>query len=263
MTEHLKWAISTDQHIPYHNPKHIELWFKFIKAFKPHVIDYLGDTSDQDCFSKYSVGTSQEFLAKIAKPTGEDVVPFILEQERPVREFYEQTRKQHPKADIHSALGNHCVRIFDYVDRKIPDEAKAITPNALWGLDDLGIGYIHYSELPKHRYGDIFVHHGVAISQNAGESVKKDVENFGVSILRGHSHRAGTYFHDFELTNKRLRGFEAGHMTDIKSPAFSYTQLHNWQSGFMTGHIVDGYPHLQFHEIIDNSVVVDGKIYSV
>ena len=40
-----------------------------VEALKGH-IDYLGDTSDQDCFSKYSMGTTDEFLAKIAKPVG-------------------------------------------------------------------------------------------------------------------------------------------------------------------------------------------------
>lgn len=261
--EHLKWALSSDQHIPYHNPKHIELWFAVLKHFKPHVIDYLGDTSDQDCFSRYSVGTSNEFLNQIAKPVPDELTPFILEQERPVREFYEQTRKSFKKADIHVALGNHCVRIFDYVDRKIPDLAEAMTPNALWGLDDLGIEYIHYSDLPKKRYGDIYVHHGVAVSQHAGESVRKDIESFGVSIIRGHSHRAGSYFRDYELTGTRLRGWEIGHMTDIKSPAFSYTNIHNWQSGCMIGHIIDGHPHMQFIEFMDNYCVIDGKVISV
>lgn len=261
--EHLKWACATDQHIPFHNPTHIELWFKVLKHFKPHIIDYFGDTSDQDCFSKYSVGTSNEFLNKIAKPVGEELAPFILEQERPVREFYEQTRKMFKNADIHTALGNHCVRVFDYIDRKMPELAKSMTPEALWGLDNLGIEYIHYSDLPKKRYGGFYVHHGVAVSQHAGESVRKDMETFGVSILRGHSHRAGSYYRTYELTNTTLEGHEIGHMTDVKSPAFSYTNVHNWQSGCMIGHVIDGVAHMQFIKFEDNYCVIDGKVISV
>ena len=260
----LKWMLSSDQHFPYHDPRAIDLWLQVMKWWRPDVVDYLGDTSDQDCFSKYTVGTSQEFLNKIAKPVAEEITPFILENERPVQEFYEQTRKMRKNADIFVALGNHCVRVFDYVDRKMPESAKAITPEALWKLDTLGIKYIHYADLPAHRYGDIYVHHGVAISQHAGESVRKDVENFGVSIIRGHSHRAGSFFRTHELRNETLRGWEIGHMTDVKSPGMAYTNLHNWQQGFMIGHIENGErPHMQFIQISEQyTCYVDGKKFS-
>lgn len=264
MTNDLKWMISSDQHFPWHDPKCIDIWFQVVKWARPDVIDYLGDTSDQDCFSKYSLGTSKEFLNQVAKPVTEEITPFIMEQEKPVREFYEQTRKMRKNADIFVALGNHCVRVFDYVDRKMPESAKAITPEALWGLDSLGINYIHYADLPKHRYGDIHVHHGVAVSQHAGESVRKDVENFGVSMIRGHSHRAGSFFRTYELRDETVRGWEIGHMTDIKSPGMSYTNQHNWQQGFMFGHIENGVrPHLQFIQISeDYTCFVDGKKFS-
>lgn len=255
--------LSSDQHIPYHDPRYIDLWFQVMKWFRPDAIDYLGDTSDQDCFSKYSVGTSNEFLSQIAKPVTEEITPFIMEQERPVAEFYAQTRKMRKNADIFIALGNHCVRVFDYVDRKMPESAKAITPESLWKLDSLGINYIHYADLPKKRYGDIHVHHGNAISQHAGESVRKDVENFGVSIIRGHSHRAGTFYKTYELKNETLRGYEIGHSTDIKSSGMSYTNQHNWQAGFAVAHVVDDYPHIQFIEMTpDYQCVVDGKLFS-
>jgi hypothetical protein len=254
--------LSSDQHIPYHDPRYIDLWFQVMKWFRPDAIDYLGDTSDQDCFSKYSVGTSNEFLSQIAKPVTEEITPFIMEQERPVAEFYAQTRKMRKNADIFIALGNHCVRVFDYVDRKMPESAKAITPESLWKLDSLGINYIHYADLPKKRYGDIHVHHGNAISQHAGESVRKDVENFGVSIIRGHSHRAGTFYKTYELKNETLRGYEIGHSTDIKSSGMSYSNLHNWQAGFAVAHVVDDYPHIQFIEMTpDYTCVVDGRTF--
>lgn len=81
MSNDLKWMLSSDQHIPYHDPRYIDLWFQVMKWFRPDAIDYLGDTSDQDCFSKYSVGTSNEFLSQIAKPVTEEITPFIMEQE--------------------------------------------------------------------------------------------------------------------------------------------------------------------------------------
>lgn len=264
MTNDMRWLLSSDQHIPYSDPRYLDLWFQVVKWFRPDVIDYLGDTSDQDCFSKYSVGTSNEFLNQIAKPNGEDVVPFIMEQERPVAEFYAQTRKMRPKAEIFVALGNHCARVFDYVDRKMPENIKAITPEALWKFDSLGFDYIHYSDLPKERYGKIFAHHGNAISQHAGESARKDSETHGVSIIRGHSHRMGSAFRTFELRNETIESYEIGHMCDVKNKAFSYSNVHQWQPGFAYAHIENGVtPHIRLVRISeDYTCYVDGKKFS-
>jgi hypothetical protein len=172
-----------------------------------------------------------------------------------------------------SALGNHDIRVFEYMDKKLPEWAADITPNSLWGLDDIGCEYIYYSDLPKHRFGDIHVHHGNAISQNAGESVRKDVDNHGVSIIRGHSHRSGSYAKTYELRNggvgETVRGWEIGHMCDEKSSGMSYTNNHNWMKGFAIAHIESGastpdgyYPHVQFIEITtDYTCVVDGRLF--
>jgi hypothetical protein len=51
MSNDLKWMISSDQQFPYQDDKMIALWFKVMKWFKPDVVDYLGDTDDQACYS--------------------------------------------------------------------------------------------------------------------------------------------------------------------------------------------------------------------
>ena len=270
MSNDLKWALSSDQQIPYHDPRAIELWFKVLKDFKPDVVDYLGDVDDQACYSRFTEGRPAEFLQAHKDGTGETILPLAIGEAQGAREFYTQTREILPDAQLFSALGNHDVRVFDYFEKKLPDYVEQVTPNALWGLEDLGYDYIYYGDLPKHRYGDIFVHHGVAISQNAGESVRKDVENFGVSIIRGHSHRAGTFYKTYELRNETLRGLEIGYMADEKCEGMGYTNMHNWQKGFAIAHIESGvsytpdgyYPHIQFIEITqDYTCVVDGKVY--
>ena len=62
MANDLKWMLSSDQQFPYQDDKMIALWFKVMKWFKPDVVDYLGDTDDQACYSKYTEGRSAEFL---------------------------------------------------------------------------------------------------------------------------------------------------------------------------------------------------------
>ena len=268
----LRWAISSDQQFPYHDKRAVELWFKVLKSWKPDVVDYLGDQSDQACYSKYSDGTTEEFFNSIAKKPDESPVPYVQETERITKEFYEQTRVIRPDAEIFVALGNHDIRVFNYMDRKAPEWVNEITPNALWGLDDLGIDYIYYSDLPRKRYGDIYVHHGISALKDSGASVKSDIDNLGVSLLRGHSHRLASFYKYYELRNETVRGWEIGHMSDIKCAGMMYTNVHNWSLGFAVGHIYTDSAgkedvHIQLVEIREDSngytCYVDGKRYSV
>lgn len=259
MSNDMKWMLGSDFHIPYTNKRYMDLWFKVMKWYKPHVVDYLGDIDDQSCVSRYSEGTPDEVMNKIAGYAGQ------------VKDFYTKTREMLPEADLFVALGNHDIRYEDYIAKKASALTGLITPETLWGLDSNGYNYIHYNDPPKHRFGDIHVHHGNAISKHAGQSVQADIESHGVSIIRGHSHRAGSFFKSYPLRNggngETLRGWEIGHMTDIKSEGMAYTSTHNWQPGFAIGYIEktesqpDGWwPHIQFIQISeDYTCVVNGR----
>lgn len=266
----MKWMIASDFQIPYEDKRATELFFEVMKWFKPDVIDLPGDISDQACWSRWTDGTSSDFVNAIKKSAAEPILPFVFEQEKPVAEFYQRVRKTRPKAEIFTELGNHDIRAWGYFDKKAPEIVEHITPNSLWGLDNLGIGYIHYDDAPVHRYGDIYVHHGMSISKHAGESVRNDVGDFGVSLVRGHSHRAATYNRTMPLREETLRGYEIGHMSDVKSDGMAYINNHNWQLAFMIGHIESGcsftkdgyYPHLQLiHINQDYQCYVDGKLF--
>jgi hypothetical protein len=262
MTNDIRWLIASDTQIPYQDNKAVALLMKVIKSWKPQVIDLLGDIDDQNCYSRYSDGKPDEFLqAYKAAEDKEEILKYVFKESSATKKFYADIRKAAPKAELFTALGNHDIRVFDYFNKKDPDLLDRISPNSLWGLDDLGYEYIYYDELPKHRFGDIHVHHGIALSQNAGESAKKDVEAYGVSMMRGHSHRMGTYYKTYELRGETLRGYEIGHLCDEKSMGMKYTTVHNWQKGFAIGHIVNGHPHIQLVEIKDNTCVVDGKVF--
>jgi predicted phosphodiesterase len=248
----LKLMWGSDFHIPYQNDKYVKLWFQVMKWFKPDVVDYLGDIDDQSCFSRFSDGTPDEVLGRVATYS------------ESVKEFYTKTREMRPDSELFVALGNHDIRVFDYVDKKAPAFKDMITPEVMWGLDSLGYDYIHYGDLPKHRYGDIYVHHGMSISKHSGESVRNDVNEMGVSIIRGHSHRLGSYFKTHELRGETWRGYEIGHMTDVTSSGMAYTTSHNWQPGFAVGLVHDGQVHVQLVEILpDNSCWVSGKRFAV
>ena len=253
--------LSSDQQIPFQDDKAIKLWFKVMKWFQPDVIDYLGDTSDQFCFSSFEEGTTKEFLKKLPEETRlEEFLGYLKKEEGQTAEFYEMTRKMMPNAEIFSALGNHDIRVWRYAEKHLQEIVDQITPESLWGLDNLGIDYIYYDDMPKLRFGDIYVHHGISALAESGASIKSDIGNLGVSLIRGHSHRMGAYYKTYELRNETLRGYEIGHMCKVDSDGFKYSQIHNWQQGFAIGHIYGKQVHISLIEILpDYSCVVEGK----
>lgn len=268
MSNDLKWMLSSDQQIPFQDDRAIELWFSVMKWFKPDVVDYLGDTSDQFCFSNFGVGRREEFLYYTpqvevysgANPDDFDVEEFanrqllklVESEETPVAEFYAKTRKMRPNAEIFSALGNHDIRVWNYADKNMKEIYDRITPEGLWGLDNLGIDYIMYEDLPRLRYGGFYVHHGISALAESGASIKSDIDKLGVSLIRGHSHRMGTYYKTYQLRNETLRGYEIGHLCKVDSDGFKYTQIHNWQQGFAVGLISGEEVHIQMVEISPN-----------
>jgi hypothetical protein len=242
---------------------------------KPQVVDYLGDTSDQFCFSNFGAGRTEEFLHYTpevppesgANPDDFDRAQYLMSriqiEEKGAADFYALTREKRPKAEIFSALGNHDIRVWNYADKYMKEVLDRITPESLWGLDNLGIDYIYYEDKPKHRYGGLYVHHGIAANAESGASVKNDVDKLGVSLIRGHSHRMGTYYKHYELRNETIRGYEIGHMCKVDSDGFKYTQIHNWQMGFAVGLISGDQVHIQPVEILpDYSCWVAGKKFT-
>jgi hypothetical protein len=260
----LKWMLSSDQQIPFQDDRAINLWFQVMDWYKPHVIDYLGDTSDQFCFARFQEGLTTEFLNTLPKETApEDFMRHLVGTEKDTADFYALTRKKRKNAEIFSALGNHDIRAENYVDKKIPHLLDQITPENLWGLDNLGIDYIHYNDVPRLRYGGLYAHHGISAAAESGASVKSDIGNLGVSLIRGHSHRMGTYYRTYELKNETLRGYEIGHMCKVDSDGFKYSQIHNWQQGFAVGLISGDQVHIQLVEILpDYSCWVAGRKFT-
>lgn len=260
----LKWMLSSDWQIPFQDDRAVDLWFQVMKWFKPDVVDYLGDISDQFCFSRFEEGKTKDFMKTLPAETAvEDMLKFVQHEEKDAAELYAKTRKMRPNAQLFSALGNHDIRVWNYAEKNMQEILETITPEALWGLDNLGYDYIYYEDAPKHRFGDIYVHHGISASAESGASVKSDISSVGVSLIRGHSHRLGTYYKTYELRNEQLRGYEIGHLCKVDSAGFKYSQIHNWQQGFAVALIAGDTVHVQLVEISpDYECWVAGKKFS-
>jgi hypothetical protein len=299
MTDIMKWAFVGDLQIPYHDRRAVELFMKVMKSWKPDAIDVVGDIDDQLEYSSFSDGTTDEFFnvlnrnlkenektmalheKEVAKKYDElvkenpDIVvdlpapelapvnplPFVKENALGAREFYTALRKDHKSADIHASLGNHDIRVFKYMDKKAPDYVKEVTPNMLWGLDDLGITWREYSLPPLERFAGIHVHHG-ATTTTTGLAVRSDIDTYGVSLVRGHDHRGGVVYKSQPIAKKSLVGMGTGHLCDPTGYGLAYTINPAWEQGFGIAYVVNDKAHVQFIPIRDYTCVVDGRLFT-
>lgn len=250
MTNDLKWMMVSDVHFPRHDPRKVELFLKVMKWFKPDAVDLLGDIDDADSTSRWADGSPDSWVT--LEDGGVDGT----------KKFMADIRAIVKNADCHFHDGNHgWTRHGKFIASKAPQLMDFVTSKSLYEYDKYGFNWHEYNEPPVRRFGDMFAHHGESISKHAGESVRNDVLNWGVSLVRGHSHRMGAYFKTYDLTGQKLRGFEIGHLCDQKK--MDYTIGHDWQAGFAIAHVVNDFPHMQLIQINENdmSCVVDGKLF--
>lgn len=170
----LKWFYFSDMQIPDQDDKAIDLAFKVLKWFKPNVVVNIGDLANGSGTSRWANGTTEEVLAS------------ILEENTGVIDYWRRVKKAAPRARLIWTGGNHDQRPFDYVDKKAPALRELVTPESLWKIDELNVEYYDYSLPPQVKMGDVYLHHGAAVSKHAGDSVRADIESWGVSVIRGH-----------------------------------------------------------------------------
>ncbi|ASR75474.1 metallophosphoesterase [Streptomyces phage Mildred21] len=224
----MTWLFVSDVHFPNHDRRMLDLWFEVMKYLKPGAVDLLGDIDDADGTGRWAEGTSREgFSQNDPGVTG-------------TRDFLAEIHSKAPKADKHFFDGNHgWHRHVKWLDKNNPQslEDGLYTPESIYGVAANGFVWHNYLERPTKRYGDIYAHHGVSISQYSAESVRNDVKKFEVSLIRGHSHRQGYYAHTAPLEDRTVRGWEIGHM--CVPTGQDYDLSPDWQAGFAYG-VVSG-----------------------
>lgn len=247
MSNDIKWLCASDIHFPLHDKRKVELFMKVMKWFRPDAVDYLGDIDDADSTGRWAIGP--ETMVGV----GEGGVHLTTE-------LFAQTREMLPNADLHMHDGNHgWTRHKQYLMKNAPAMLDMLNPDVLYQYSKYGVHWHEYDAAPVHRFGDMYGHHGESISKHAGESVRNDCLNWDISLVRGHSHRMGSWFRTYPISGKILRGYEIGHLADESK--MDYTRSPDWQAGFALAHVVSDYPHMQLIQINDYTCVVDGKVF--
>ena len=246
----IKWLTAGDVHFPKHDPRLVSLWINVLRYLKPQAVDLLGDIDDADSTSRWAEGTSREgFSLDDAGITDS-------------RKFLADIHAIVPRADKHFHDGNHgWFRHKKWLDKNRPDslESKMFTPDVLYEYTKSGFEWHEYDKPPVKRYGDFYAHHGESISKHSGESVRNDCLNFGVSLIRGHSHRLGRWGQTYPVDGRVVRGFEGGHLCDPTKMEYDISP--NWEPGFLFGIVHNDEVLMTPIEIRNYTCAVGGRVF--
>lgn len=243
--------MASDVHFPKHDPRLVSLWFDVLRYLKPQAVDLLGDIDDADGTSRWVEGTSREGFSLDDSGIKES------------RKYLEDIHAVVPRADKHFHDGNHgWYRHKKWLDKNMPQSLidDMYNPDVLYEYKKSRFQWHEYDKPPVKRFGDIYAHHGESISKHSGESVRNDCLNFGVSLVRGHSHRLGRWGQAYPVDGRVIRGFEGGHLCDPTQ--MSYDISPNWEPGFLFGMVHGEDVLITPVEIRNYTAVIGTKVFT-
>jgi hypothetical protein len=259
------YVFPSDQQEPFSDPKLREKFFLFLEETQPDVVVNLGDTNDFPDISRYKSNPATEVNAKV---------------QMCVQGSYDHIHTQRqilPDAEIVKLIGNHDVRLQDYVIERTPelfglkraqvpgiDEMPVLSPEYLLRLDELGVncidpagGQYEHGQYKVSKY--LAARHGWVATKGSGSSALKTLEHLGYSVIIAHTHRQSLVHktvHDIDGNKKVLAAAESGCLCQVEIDGLGYTPAPDWQQGFSTATV---YPDGKFK--IDLATYVSGDLF--
>jgi predicted phosphodiesterase len=209
----LLWS---DTHLPYQHKPTVANLLKFVAAYKPDEVLFLGDLIDFKPVARWSKDTIWE-RGELMQKEADEAKKFLGE----FREAY--------SGPANIVLGNHCERWNNYLTRYAP---------GLFGLDVLRLESVFHFDAfnvkvkpqPYQLGAGVIAIHGKKLTQVAAGSAMKELARHGKSIVQGHSHRLGIVY---ETKDRKRFGMECGWLGDIRKASYlEYEGVANWQMGF-------------------------------
>jgi len=215
-------VIANDFHIPFHDERALLLFKLFLRRERPDWLILDGDFQDFWEISSYDQ----------APRTGKEFREEIEMGKRILRSF----RRSLPHARITWIEGNHEFRLRKYLIQNARElyGLPGLSVPDIFDLRRLKIEYVACHELASKftdnfiRVGSLYVGHWDKASKNAAYAAKLLVEEKGVSLLQGHTHRFGAHART-TVDGRVLLGIENFSMCSRRQ---SYVSHPNWQQGF-------------------------------
>jgi len=244
-------VVVPDLQVPYHDAVAVKNVASFIKAFRPDSVVTLGDEIDLPQISRWTENTPGWYEQTLAADRDETVeVLWSL--------------VEHSK-EAHMIRSNHTDRLYNVIMKKIP--AFLALPELRFEkflkLDELGITY-HKKPYAIAR-GIVAVHGDEqSIKPQPGLTALEAARRHGISVICGHTHRAGqSAFTEASggKIGRIIRGYEAGHLMSPKLAHYTKGTM-NWQQAFIIIEEIGTNVQVSIINLEkDGTFVVSGKRY--
>jgi predicted phosphodiesterase len=210
------WVVLSDLQIPFQDERVVDLAVNFVADLKPHGVILNGDVVDCYTISDYT----RDPLHK------KDLQGEIDESSALMNRL-----AKHTKERIWVG-GNHEDRLRRYLWSRAPEfgSLESLQFSKLFRCAEYGFTYYKYGHL--YRLGKLVVTHGSIVRRHSGHTAKAHFEKYGKSVLVGHTHRLGAYYHT-NLEGPHV-AYEGGCLCRLDP---EYVQHPDWQHGFAVVHV--------------------------
>lgn len=234
-----------DMHRPYHNKRSVGLMMNAAAGWGVDRIVVIGDLLDF-----YSVSTHSKNPARSLKLDWE-----IKDGNKGLDELDALGAK-----DKRFTLGNHCDRLERYLRDRAPELFDFLDVPSLLRLGERGWKVTGYKD--HDTLGKLYLTHDVGFSGRY--AVYQTADAFNHSVVTGHSHRMG-YMVENDATGKTPRvSAQFGWLGDTEQVEYMHRAKARkyWPQGFGYGYSdSDGIQYLVPAPIVNNKVVIEGKLY--
>ena len=230
----------------------------FIKHTKPKRVIQIGDFADSYFMSSY---LKKEDPLTRPQPADEVLL---------VREKAKEWKALAPRAEWYIIEGNHEERVRRYLEARAPElrHLAEFSPSKFFGFDEAGWNYVgpYGQGMWVGVPGGLWATHGNMARKWSGISAKGHVlEQYGHSVIHGHTHRLGSFYHTNRAINGTpnvVAGFEIGCLCDIANTPGA-TPIRDWQHGFASVYVSTTSPryHVDLIAINDGEFLVNGMMY--
>jgi hypothetical protein len=215
-------VVVPDLQVPYHDPVAVKNVAAYIKAVRPDSVVTLGDEIDLPQISRWTENTPGWYEQTLAADRDEavEVLWSLVEHSK----------------DAHMIRSNHTDRLYNVIMKKIPAflALPELRFEKFMKLDELGITY---HKKPYNVARGIIALHGdeQSVKPTPGLTALEAARRHGISVICGHTHRAGqSAFTEASggKIGRILRGWEGGHLMDVRQAHYTKGTM-NWQQAFI------------------------------
>lgn len=246
--------VLSDMQVPLHDARAITEVVKFAKDWQPDELYCVGDEADQFEISRWDKGTALEYAGTYQKN---------LDRTHEIMARFREVLGDKP---MHVMRSNHGeTRVTSYLKKYAPalGSLRDLQYEKLLGYDKINVTY--HNRIWQFAPGWALAHgdEGSAI-QTPGGTALNLAKRIGLSVVCGHTHKAGIQHHHQGYggkITKPLYGIEVGHLMDMAKASYLPSGHGNWQQAFAILYIRKGNVTPVIIPINGRSFTVEGELY--